>query len=320
MQKITNGGAGRKTANSRAKKRLIYYCLMLAIPVLQFSLCYIYVNFNSIAMAFQHFALSENGAGYVSTFAGLDNFKVAWDIFINGWDKVSVSLIYFAIQMLIVMSLALVFSYYISKKYLFSGLFRVVLYLPHILSSVVLVLLYKYVVTDVYSQVASKIAGEHVYGLLDNLDTEFFAVLFYNVWVGFGMNVMLFTNAMSSIDASLVESAQLDGANIVQEFLHITIPMIFPTFITFVVVGFSGIFTNQMNLFTFYGTSGAATFDNFGYFLYRKIQEAGATGVLPFNGLDYTQLSALGVIITVILVPVTLGVRYLLQKFGPNTD
>ena len=320
MQKVSGGNVKRKTKNSRETKRLIYYCLMLAIPVLQFCLCYIYVNFNSIAMAFQHFSLSANGTGYVSTFAGLDNFKVAWNIFINGWDKISVSLIYFAIQMFIVMTLALIFSYYISKKYLFAGLFRVLLYLPHILSSVVLVLLYKYVVTDVYAQIATKLTGERVYGLLDNLDTEFGTILFYNIWVGFGMNVMLFTNAMSSIDTSLVESAQLDGANIVQEFLHITIPMIFPTFVTFVVVGFAGIFTNQMNLFTFYGTSGAATFDNFGYFLYRKIQEAGVTGVLAFSGLDYTQLSALGVIITVILVPITLGVRYLLQKFGPSTD
>ena len=107
-----------RSMGRRAKKRLVYYCLMLAIPVLQFCLCYIYVNFNSIAMSFQHFALSSNGTGYISTFAGFDNFKVAWEVFTSGWDKIRVSLEYFAIQMLIIMTLALFFSYYISKKYL----------------------------------------------------------------------------------------------------------------------------------------------------------------------------------------------------------
>lgn len=308
----------KKGGMSRTSKRLIFSLLMVALPILQFLIFYIYVNFNSILMAFQEYSTNPDGLGYIVSFAGLKNFKDAASVIFSeyGANMIKNSLILYACNLIIVMGLALVFSYYVAKKFMASGFFRVMLYVPHIVSSVVLALLYRYVVTDIYGVLTLKMTGElPIGGLLDGPDTQFITVLVYNIWVGFGTNVMLFTNAMSGINSSVVESAELDGVNIVQEFCYIYIPMIFPTFITFVVTGMAGIFTNQMNMYTFFGTRGSY-FDVLGFYLYREAQSAAVVG----TNISYSMLAAMGLMITCVIAPITLIVRKLLEKYGPSAD
>ena len=313
-----SGIIAKKRGMSRTSKRLIFSLLMVALPILQFLIFYIYVNFNSILMAFQEYSTNPDGLGYIVTFAGLKNFKDAASVLFSeyGANMIKNSLILYACNLIIVMGLALVFSYYVAKKFMASGFFRVMLYVPHIVSSVVLALLYRYVVTDIYGVLTLKMTGQTpVGGLLDNPDTQFITVLIYNIWVGFGTNVMLFTNAMSGINSSVIESAELDGVNIVQEFFYIYIPMIFPTFITFVVTGMAGLFTNQMNMYTFFGTRGSY-FDVLGFYLYREAQGAAVAG----TNISYSMLAAMGLMITCVVAPVTLIVRKLLEKYGPRAD
>ena len=313
-----SGIIAKKRVMSRTSKRLIFSLLMVALPILQFLIFYIYVNFNSILMAFQEYSTNPDGLGYIVTFAGLKNFKDAASVLFSeyGANMIKNSLILYACNLIIVMGLALVFSYYVAKKFMASGFFRVMLYVPHIVSSVVLALLYRYVVTDIYGVLTLKMTGElPIGGLLDGPDTQFITVLIYNIWVGFGTNVMLFTNAMSGINSSVIESAELDGVNIVQEFFYIYIPMIFPTFITFVVTGMAGLFTNQMNMYTFFGTRGSY-FDVLGFYLYREAQGAAVAG----TNISYSMLAAMGLMITCVIAPITLIVRKLLEKYGPSAD
>ena len=163
----------------------------------------------------------------------------------------------------------------------------------------------------------TEIRGEYVLGLIDNPDTQFATVLFYNLWIGFGVNVLMFCGAMSGIDDSLVESAHLDGANLLQEFVHITIPMIWPTFVSFFVVGVTGLFTNQMHLHTLFGDSAASEMMTFGYFLYTNAAHA---ELISTGGYEMSVLAAMGLILTLIMLPLTLGVRWALNKFGPSVD
>ena len=306
---------------SRETKRLVFYIVMIALPIFQFCLCYIYVNFNSIRMSFYEYDAIAMGYQFV----GLKYFGKAWAVFTAGGDMILNSLKLYACNLVIVLGMALVFSYYIAKKYALSKFFRTILYLPHVVSGVVLTMLYRYVVTDVYGVLWGDNAVKD--GLLYNEQTQYLTVLFYNIWLGFGTNVMLFTGSMSGIDGSIIESAQLDGVNIVQEFIHISIPMIWPTFVTFVVVGIAGIFTNNMHLYTFFGSSGAVYKQNqvFGYYMFVQTQNTNKNG--GFQYLDvksdiggFPGLSALGLIMTFILVPVTLTVKKLLTKYGPRTD
>ncbi len=310
---------------SRSQKRLIFYILMMAIPVIQFSIFYVYVNINSFRLAFVNFDLNETATAYETVFVGFENFKKAWDFFTSNLYMVKNSLILYVGQLVIVMGLALFFSYYIAKKYMLAGFFRAVLYLPQIISSVVLVVLYKYMVTDVYVKLVEIFTGktqaDGVLGLLDtpNASTKLAVIIIYNLFVGFGSNVLIFTGTMSGIDNSIIESAQLDGVGVMGEFWHIYIPLIFPTFTTFVVTGLAQMLLANMQLFTFFGSSAPEEIQVFGYYMYVNTVN-GSMYQKSAKGLSYTELSALGLIMTAIVVPLTLIVRKLMETFGPSTD
>ena len=152
---------------------------------------------------------------------------------------------------------------------------------------------------------------------LNNIDVSRTTVLIINCLLGFGVNVLLFSGSMSGINESVVESAQLDGVNNMQEFLYITVPMVWPTVVQLLVVSVSAIFTDQMNLMTFYGDK-AYELSTLGYFMY--FQAAWSDVIPKGTFLSYGALSAMSLMITAVVFPLTMLVRNLLNKYGPNTD
>lgn len=298
--------------------RAIFYICVVALPVLQFCIFYIYLNFNSIILAFQKYSLPTEGMGYVVSFAGFKNFASAWQHFVNSKFMLINSLRLLLCELIIALPLAVLFSFYIHKNFLMSKFFRVMLFMPQIISSIIFVILFKYIVNDVYSQIAFKLTGEMPVGMLDNPETRLGAVLFYNIWISFGVNVMMFTGSMSNIDPSLVEASKLDGANTLQEFWHISLPLIWPTFTTFVILILTGVFMNQMNLYTLFQVNGAEL-STFGYYLYLSGLESDLLGSSP-NFMNYSELSALGVILSCMTVPVVLCCRRIMKKIGPSVD
>jgi ABC-type sugar transport system permease subunit len=124
----------------------------------------------------------------------------------------------------------------------------------------------------------------------------------------------MYSNAMSGTSQEVVESAHLDGAVGIREFIYITIPAIYPTLSTFLITGVAGIFTNQGGLFSFYGQSADVAIRTYGYEMYIRTLQAGD------NMTQYSLLSAMGMWMTLVAVPTTLIVRWALEKFGPSED
>lgn len=147
-------------------------------------------------------------------------------------------------------------------------------------------------------------------GLLANTDTEFLTLLFYMVWSGFGVSVLMYVGAMSNINESVIEAAQLDGVNAFMEFTRIILPLVWPTVVVFLTTQLAGIFSNQMNLFSFYGQGAETRVQTVGYYLYRNTYVAQIS--------DYPYLAAFGLVLTAIVAPITVLVRWLLTKFGPS--
>ena len=104
----------------------------------------------------------------------------------------------------------------------------------------------------------------------------------------------------------------LDGANLFEELIYIVLPLIYPTFVTFIVVGVGGIFTGQMALYSFFGPEADQSVQTFGYYLFKRTKMAGDS--------DYPFLSAMGLLMTCIAAPLTFLVKWLLEKFGPSLE
>lgn len=129
------GKIKKKKAGSRADLR--FYILMSAFPILQFVVFYILVNVNSFAMAFQEFDTLTNTSRWVGVSTIRDALK---ELASPNWMlALKNSLIAYLIGLLVGTVLALLFSYYIYKKLYGSMMFRVMLFLPSVLSSVVIV-------------------------------------------------------------------------------------------------------------------------------------------------------------------------------------
>ena len=69
-----------------------------------------------------------------------------------------------------------------------------------------------------------------------------------------------------------------------------------------------------MNLYSFFGDSAEYYTQTLGYYLFVKVIGDNATPA------DYPFASALGVVFTIICVPLTLIVRKLLEKYGPSEN
>ena len=283
----------------------------MAFPLAQFCVFYIGVNVNSILMSFQRIDVKNDTITWT-----LDNIKNAFQTMTGSPELLPVlriSIIAYLLLTVISVPLGLFFSYYIYKKLPLSGAFRVILFLPSILSAIVMATIFQFFFERAIPSIMLQFYGIEMMGLLENPSTRFASLIFYNVLMGFGANVLMYTNSMSGISQEIVESAQLDGANTLQEFWHITMPMIYPTLSMFLFTGVASIFTNQLNLFSFYGGSAPSGIQTYGYYFYTKTYGAKSMS-------EYPILSAMGLLMTLVVVPVTLLVKHLLEKHGPKED
>lgn len=292
-------------------KNFLFYCLLMAFPLVQFLVFYIGVNFNSILMAFQRIDIQKDTVEWT-----VSNIQNAFQMMTGSPELLSVlsvSVVSYVILTGIGIPLGLFFSYYIYKKLPLSGAFRVILFLPSIMSAIVMATIFQFFVERAIPTAMMQFFDVEMMGLMENPETRFACILFYNILMGFGANVLMYTNSMSGISQEVVEASQLDGASTLQEFLHVTLPMIYPTIAMFIFTGIAGIFTNQLNLFSFYGAAAPGGISTYGYYFYTKTQ--GAKSIA-----EYPLLSAMGLFMSAVAVPLTLLVKWLLEKFGPSED
>lgn len=313
---------------TRKTKRLIFYTIMVALPFLQFCIFYVYVNIDSIMMAFKVTYLDSDVGTYVQRWSIKDNFiGVVNFLKVRKWRPVVNALKIYAISWCTSGIFSVFFSYYVYKKFMLSGIFKVFLYLPSMISAVVMTLVFRVfmnsVLPDMINQIGNRTQESALGPLL--MDDPFPYLMGYSIFFSLGGHILMYTGAMSGINDSVVEAAQLDGVNAVQEFLHVTLPMIWPTFTTFTVTGLAGIFTNQLGLHTFYGDAAPAEVSTLGYEIFVWTKKGSLIGSSPDvadpnRGLLLSEISAVGFMIMVIVLPLSMGLKKAMTKLGPSVD
>ena len=306
------GSIKRKTSSqSFRRSQVIFYISIVALPVVQFLIFYIGVNFNSILLSFEKYDIHTN----TYSFNSFNNFL---DV-IRGFQTTQYlpaalanSATVYILGLCITMPLSILFSYYLHKKMFGAGIIKVVLFLPTMLSSLIVVVVFKYLADRALPQILEDIFAIKVPGLISSTETALPTLLFFCVWSGFGTSILMYLGAMNATSQSLYEAAEIDGAGDFQEFIYITFPHVFPTLSVYLVSGVGGFFTNQMNLFSFYGPDAEYALYTLGYYMYRGIKSASPG--------DYPYFAAMGLMMTAVAIPVTYLMRYLLNRFGPSTD
>ncbi len=295
--------------NTIAKNKgdVLFYCLVLIIPLTQIAIFYFGVNFQSILMSFQSYSTVKN----VFSWDPQNNFlkfidEVKTPSF---WSMVKDSLIVWLCTQFAGTVLALFFSFYIYKRRTLSRFFKFVLFLPSIIPGLLLVLIFKFFMNSAIPAFMIK-DGVLPQGLLTNSRTYFWIITAYTVWVGFGSQVLVYSGAMEQIPAEMLEAGKIDGTTPFREFISLVVPYIIPTVATFIIVGVATIFTNQNNLYSFYGDDLIGTDKTIGYYLYYLVSSSG-------SGMSkYCYASFLGLVSTCVAVPLTFIVRKILDRLG----
>lgn len=308
----------RGAFSKQRRKQLIFYCCLLAVPVVQFCIFYLGVNINSILLMFKEYDVET---GY--SFVGLKNFISVFKEMTNASEPMHEllvnslrnSLILGCLTIFVGIALAVFFSYYIFKKYFGGSLFKIFLFLPQMISSVVLVIIFKKFIDSAIPSIIETLFGVKTTGLLSDVKTTLPTLMLYCVFIGFGTQVMMYSGAMSAISSSIVEAAELDGCTPFKEFIFVIVPMIYPTITTFIVVNVATVFVQQMHLFSFYGpnaSDGDPNITIFGYYLYKEAYGG--------SRVKFPRIATLGFYMTIVSIPATYLVKWLLEKFGPSED
>ena len=322
---MTFGKTGKRIIIEN-KRRAGFSLLMLAVPILHFLIFYLYINLSSFALAFKKYEIIS-GVGLVSSFAKLENFKdaLAQLFSANGWSMIKNSLIFEAINLFFVTPLTLIFSFYIYKKCFMSKFFKVMLFMPYILSEIIVATLYRCMTNNVLPEIMSQVfhvADPSKYQLLTEESTKMGAAIVFNIIMWFGINSLIYSSSMEDVNVSMSEAAQLDGANVAQEFIYVTVPTIFPTIVTLFTVALAAVFTDQFRMFSLYKYNEVGSLENIGHFLYMEASRVGKTsgGGQSTTNNTYGSLSAMGLLLSFVVIPVTLITRHLLNKYGPRAD
>lgn len=193
-----------------------------------------------------------NGYGSPEQYVGLRNFQVLFNnaAFTQAlWNNGTIILVSILIQIPLAIWLAMMLAHRIVGVVVF----RLIFFLPYVLADVAAGLIWRFVYDGDYGLFAalSGFLGVATPYVLADRDLAIYAVLAVIVWKYFGFHMMLFIAGLQSIDKSVLEAAEIDGATGWQKFRHITLPLLGSTVrlsIFFAVIGSLQLFDMIMPL------------------------------------------------------------------------
>ena len=218
-------------------KRGIILCLLPALAI------YTYVAVVPIFRAFYLSFFNWSG-GQKMSFIGWKNYSILlkdrtfWDSFKN---NVLITLFCVIGQI----GIAFIFSSLLSTRFMkFKSLHRVVAFFPSTISAVVVGFVWMFIFNYDYGLVNSllRMLGRSSWAKawLDNPNTIILIVSIPLIWQYIGYYMVIIMSAMTSIDTSIFEVAELDGASGVKRAIYITLPLIKNTLVVAVMLCIAG--------------------------------------------------------------------------------
>ncbi len=204
-----------------ATKRFIAVC---TIPT--FILYFIFVLYPIVNMFGLSF-VQWNGLLGKKTFYGLKNYIILFQDS-QFWKSFENTIILIVLVTIVTFILALLFASILAKGHLKGqSFFRILFYIPNILSIVVIsAIFYMFYSSDfgILGPIYRAFGWEYT-GILGDPDKVIYAIAVAMVWQAIGYYMVMYIAGMDSIPDELYESAGLDGASKLRQFFVITLPM-----------------------------------------------------------------------------------------------
>ncbi|MFD0717560.1 ABC transporter permease [Paenibacillus sp. GCM10027626] len=193
---------------------------------------YSYIPMFGIGIAFEKFIPSKGI--FHSPNIGWKNFQFFFEL--PDIQRIMFNTIYIALMKMVVgLIVPIIVSVLLNevRKEMFKRFFQTLVYLPHFLSWVLLGGILIDILspsTGIVNQFLSFIGIDPIYFLGNNRWFPF-VIVFSDVWKEFGFNTIVYLAALTTINPSLYEAAEMDGANRWKQTWHITLPGMLPVII-----------------------------------------------------------------------------------------
>lgn len=313
MQKkvVNQGNLGRKPSVWRTigqNRTLILMCL----PAIIFFFVFSYMPMPGAYIAFTNFQYNKGIFG--SDFVGLKNFQF---LFISGQlglllrNTILYNLAFIILGNVVQLAFAILLNEVQAKTY--KKVSQSVMFLPYFISDVLVSLLVYNLLNYDYGFISHLVRalGGEMPKVYQNAAAWPFIIVLVNLWKSTGYGTVVYFAAITGMDSSMMEAAQIDGANAWQRIRYITLPTLKPTVIILFLFAIGGILKGNFGLFyNLVGNNSMLfkTTDIIETYVYRSMM----------NSFNFSQSSAVGLFQSVVGFFIVLGANAFVKHLDPD--
>ena len=235
----------RKGLNMEQKRNLTGWAFLLPASILIFVFCF-YPMVQALILSFQ------KGTGSAVQPAGFANYaRILKDATFQ--QCLFNTIFYFVIQVPIMLILALILAQLLNSPDIKGkGIYRTMIFLPCATSLVSYSMIFKSLFANdgLVNRVLSTV-GIPTVDWFQNAWAARWVIVIALIWRWTGYNMVFYLAGLQNIDYSIYEAARIDGASPVQQFIHLTIPLLKPTILLTAIMSTSGtlqLFDESVNL------------------------------------------------------------------------
>ena len=224
--------APRASRTLRREGRLAYALLTPTLLVILFLVAYPF--FGAIVLSLQ-----DKMVGSPGRWIGLGNYAELFrdDVFWRtAWNSVVYTVVAVALKFVLGLTMALI----LDQERRFNNVFRTLLFVPWAVPIVIVALNWRWIYDDLSGFLNNFLITFHlssnIISWLSDPALDMACVIAVVVWAGTPLYSMTFLAGLQAIPRELYEAAEIDGATVVQQFFHVTVPRLRTIFLTTVML------------------------------------------------------------------------------------
>ena len=286
--------------------------ILMCVPAIVFFFVFSYMPMPGAYIAFTNF--QYNKGIWHSPFVGLNNFKF---LFSSGQltlllrNTILYNLAFIVLGNVLQLTFAILLNEVRSAG--FKKTSQSLMFLPYFISDVLVSLLVYNLLNYDYgfiSNLVRALGGEmpKVYQMAGAWP---FIIILVNLWKGTGYGTVVYFAAITGMDSSMMEAAQIDGANGFQRIRYITLPTLKPTVVILFLFAIGGILKGNFGLFyNLVGNNSMLfnTTDIIETYVYRSMM----------NSFNFSQSSAVGLFQSVVGFFIVIGADAFVKKLDSD--
>ncbi len=212
------------------KKKETLETIFYTIPAVILVSLTIYIPF---IMSGYYSLTKWNGISKEPVFIGFENFKKIFTGDTGFINSIFFTMKYSFVFIIVANILALALATALVKKIKTANLLRGVFFVPYIMSMTIVGFIWKFIFSQGFAKLFDMTGAEFLnLSWLGDPKLVFYSVAFVGIWQSIGFYIVLYIAGLQAVPTDVLEAATVDGANGVQRFFRVTLPLLGPSITT----------------------------------------------------------------------------------------